>query len=445
MANVLMSYFAELGEPMYDAVSEVLLENGNNVFRFNINNSNVSITRWGDVCKMRNSKITDSIKEFNPDIVLSYNNALPIGVESVLRGDCVKCVIDADNANYLWNRDYILGHRTDYLYLGQQSASKGVYEKYLDMPLGETNYLYFPGATVIHNKPETKDKNVSFIGTNFHLPSMPLTTEYYSDTGVGIYDLISKDYYYDLNQIKSRYPDIANPDNLIEEIRTSLAGQERLKCLQAVSDLGLTVYGVRWNNVAYYDFELAKCIDKTVISTVEQNEWVYNTSKVSLNVSHPQAVSSFSWRVMDIMASGSCLVTESKKDWMDLFGEYLSDETMRYVIYSDRYGLRNNVIKLLEDENLRTKCVGEMNQAIEKNGRWNSRFASLEKQTGVKLIGCHNANPECMRISGMTALEASGSSKQKSSNYVTRLLRNGIYRISHVPRIRHFLWDVIRP
>ena len=145
------------------------------------------------------------------------------------------------------------------------------------------------------------------------------------------------------------------------------------------------------------------------------------------------------------MASGSCLVTESKKDWMDLFGEYLSDETKRYVIYSDRYELRNNVIKLLEDEDLRSKCVGEMNRAIEENGRWSSRFASLEKLTGVKLIGCSNANPVCTRISGMAASEKSGSSEQKTGNYVTRLLRNGIYRISHVPRIRHLLWDVIRP
>ena len=148
---------------------------------------------------------------------------------------------------------------------------------------------------------------------------------------------------------------------------------------------------------------------------------------------------------MDIMASGSCLVTESKKDWEDLFGEYLSDETKAHVLYSDRYELRNNVVKLLEDENLRSKCVEEMNHAIEKNGRWGSRFASLEKMTGIKLIQCSNADPKYVRIRGSASSVNEGDSEQKTGNYVSRLLHNGIYRISHVPRIRHFLWDIIRP
>jgi hypothetical protein len=32
---------------MYDAITNVLLKNGNNVFRLNINNPAVSITKWG--------------------------------------------------------------------------------------------------------------------------------------------------------------------------------------------------------------------------------------------------------------------------------------------------------------------------------------------------------------------------------------------------------------
>ncbi len=36
----------------------------------------------------------------------------------------------------------------------------------------------------------------------------------------------------------------------------------------------------------------------------------------------PLAKTSFSWRVMDIMASGACLLMEDKPDWRDLFEKY---------------------------------------------------------------------------------------------------------------------------
>ena len=172
-----------------------------------------------------------------------------------------------------------------------------------------------------------------------------------------------------------------------------------MKHLQLLSDLGLKIYGVKWwKKIAFYDFELASCFDPTPIATIEENQWLYNTSKISVNISHPLAKTSFSWRVMDIMASNACLLTEDKPDWRDLFEKYLSKETLDAVIYKDRFDMREKAIKLLSDEKLRKNCVKELNHAIEENGRWIHRFSKLEEFLGTKLIGLKNKNPEYIYI-----------------------------------------------
>ncbi len=439
-ANILISYFSEMGETMYDAITDVLLKNGNNVFRLNINNSSVRAPVWGEDSKMVDDPLLKQIVQFEPEIILDFSNCLPTNVRSAIGTDCRHCIIDGDSVNYIWNRKDLMETKENRLYLGQQSASKGMYEEFLGMELDDEHYLYFPGATVIQRKPEVQDKNISFIGTNFHLMYSPLEGQFYTEDALSIYEKIRGDFFYDVSKLKEEYPNIENMDEFAETIRTALAGQERIKYLQSVCDLGLTIYGVRWENSAYIDMELARCFDKTSIRTLEENQYVYNSSKISINISHPQALTSFSWRVMDIMASASCLTTEMKKDWIDLFGDYMSDETKEYVVYKDRFDLRAKSIKLLEDDDLREHCVTDLNRAIEENGRWETRFRSLEKHIGCKIVGNSNDDPE------YTWIHADDSrNRRKKENYISRLLHNGMYRISHVPKIRYYLWDILRP
>ena len=443
MANILMSYFAELGEPMYDAVAETLLKNGNNVFRLNINNPSVAAPRWGETSRIKDGELLKKICDFEPEIILNYNNSLPVNVYSSLNCSFTDCIIDADSINYFWNEDRLKETRDEHLYLGQQSASKPLYDKYIGTRLDDEHYLYFPGATVINNRNEEQNKNISFIGTNFHLIAKPECPDYYSKDALEIHQKLSEDFFYDVSKLKEEHPGVSDVDMLSDLIKTSLAGQERIKYLQAICDLGLTIYGVRWEQAAYIDFELARCFDKTPVTTLEQNEYIYNSSKVSVNISHPQASTSFSWRVMDIMASNSCLATECKKDWVDLFGDYLSDETMHYAVYSDRYDFRKKCIELLQDDDLRIHCVSEMNKAIEENGRWESRFLALEERLGIRIVGNHNDSQEYVWIKGEKKQEL--NEEQKTERYISRLLHNGMYKISHVPAIRYYLWDIIRP
>lgn len=386
MAKILISYFSDYGEAMYDAISDILLKNGNDVFRFNINNPAVSITKWGGDCKVNDKSVIKQITDFAPEIVLNFNNCLPKNCYDVLSKKCKILLLDADGPSVaFWNKNVIKKHFDMLMFLGLQSYSKIMYEDWLKKKLNNKNYLYFPPATIVQNKKLKQDKNVSFIGSNFYPLFIPENEKFYTKKALELYDKFKDNYYFSFEAAKKIYRNITF--DVFEAIRGFYCGQQRLQYMQQLVNLGFTFYGSRgWNHIAYYDFELAKCFNSKNISTIEENQWVYNTSKISVNFSHPLAKSSFSWRVMDIMASGACLLMEDKPDWKDLFAKYLSKDVLDTIIYKDRFDMRQKAIKLLSDEDLRLKCVKELNNAIEQNGRWEVRFKDLEKFLGIKLL-----------------------------------------------------------
>lgn len=392
MAKILISYFSELGEAMYDAISSVLLENGNDVYRFNINTHGVKFDTWGGNSFLKDKEILEDISKFNPELILNFNHSLPVNVYSCLNTECAVCILDADNPETFWNKDLLSKNKDNYIYLGLQSYSKVMYESFLCVNLKEGgNYLYFPPATIVKNKKLEQDKNITFIGSNFYPLEVPHVDEFYSKESLELYKEIKKDYFYSISNQRLIDNNINLPDWVSEKVRHYYVGQERLKYLQCLTDLGLTLYGVpQWNRVAYYDFDIACCFDPTPQFTIQDNQWVYNTSKISVNISHPQAKSSFSWRVMDIMASNACLLMENKSDWRDLFQKFISKEVLDAIIYQDRYDMREKAIALLENEELRKRCVQELNYAIEKAGRWEHRFLSLEKLIGLSIFNCKN-------------------------------------------------------
>ncbi len=424
MANVLISYYSDYGEAMYDAITAVLHKNGNNIFRININNPSISITKWGGESCIINNKLLNQIKNFSADVVLNFNNSLPQNCYNILENKCKICVLDADAPELaFWNKQVIVENYDKILWLGLQSYSKTMYERLLNNKLTSKNYLYFPPATIVKNENLQKNKNISFIGSNFYPLRIPNNDYFYTPKALELYNEFEKDYFYSFKNAKENY---ACTQSDFDDVRAYYVGQQRLKYMQQLTDLGLVLYGVRWwNKIAYYDFEIAKCFDKTKVTTVEENQKIYNTSKISINISHPLAKSSFSWRVMDIMASGSCLLMEDKPDWRDLFEKYLSKKTLETVIYKNRFDMREKAKILLANEALRLKCVSELNYAIEKNGRWEVRFDKLEKFANIRLMNLDNKNAKITFIQR----EEENFKLTKKGGVISRFISKNRYKI----------------
>ena len=391
MANIIVCFWSENGKAFYDNLSDYLKQNGNNILYLNMHNY-ITYSVWGTKYDIVNSDdLWNRVSSFRPDVILSFNNVFPNEFADKL--DCPVCILDADTPDVgFWHRDKLKENADRYVFLGFQSASRDLYTK----AFGHIkNFLYFPGATTMVAEKLPVDKNISFIGSNFLYLRVMLGEFKFVDDKDLFYDAL-KVYKIVRSQNETELKNLyENPlrnnseytDKLIVFASKQIAGMDRIRCLQVLSDMGLQVYGLdTWRELAYYDLDLALCYDETPITSLEENQYIYNTSKIAVNISHPQAKSAFSWRVMDIMATNACLLMEEKPDFDELFGKYISKEVHDAIIYHDEYDLRTKAKFLLENENFRKRCVKECQNAIEQNGRWKNRFKDLGDFLGMNFL-----------------------------------------------------------
>lgn len=389
MANVLITYYFDGNSnkpvPLYEAIATAFSFYGNKVLLINIKEF-VSKNKY---CETLEGFDYNIIFSFSPDIIFTFNNTIPIDLVDMV--SCPICVIDADAPDLFWNINYLKNNRNKFLYLGMQKYSRRLYNSILNVELNKDNYSYFPSATSFRSDEIVKDKNIVFIGTSFNYSANnAILSKYDKDIITIIYSFIKEDYFIDFKKIYSSLNIGISEESyheLYNTIRNYYVHFRRIKSLSVLADLGLVLYGSGFDYLGnYYDLDILSCYDSTRIITKDDNQWAYNSSKVAVNISHPQAKSSFSWRVVDIMASNACLLMEDKPDWHHLFGRYISKVVKDSIIYHDDYDMRSKCINLLNDDGLRNKAVNECNYAIEKNGRWIHRLVNIEKLTGVLLV-----------------------------------------------------------
>ena len=400
MSKIIISFWSKNGKVFYETLANSFCKNGNDVFYLDMSEY-IDFQTWGEDYTLNNKAIDleKQIKEFAPDLVLSFNNVFPHTFVEKL--NCPICVLDADIPDIgFWNKKVLKNNKDRYVFLGFQKASLSLYEKTFG---NIKKYLYFPPATLVQKENIIQDKQISFIGSNFlYLTPLLRNGDVVKDkelfeTVLTAYKNLNGTFCNDFEEFRKFIP--TQCDEKIAKQAFNffklgiISGYERVSYLSVLSDLGLKLYGLTsWRSLLYYDLDLAMCFDDTPIISLKDNQQIYNSSKISINISHKQAISSFSWRVMDIMASNACLLMEDKNDWKELFASYLSKETLETVIYKNRYDLREKVQKLLSDEALRLRCVADLNKAIEQNGRWEKRYKLLEDFLGITLLSTNKSN-----------------------------------------------------
>lgn len=399
MSNVVLTYYSDYGESFYNSLKEELLGAGNNVLQLNLNNSIFYVSGWAGETDVLSEAAFNEIRRFEPDLFISFNNSLPKSVFEEYKGKRPILVIDADNPNTFFNKEYLL---KDYEYLtfgGLQLESKELLVKTFGI-LDELQYFFLPAATSMTNRQLDAKYNISFIGSNFYPVNFPGDPLFFTSYAGYLYEQLKRNYYLTSADVSRVMVGKKETDDLIPTLRSFYAGQLRLKYLGVLADLGLKIFGSRgWERVGLYDLDLFTCFDSSPINDNKQASNVYNSSKICLNISHPQAVSAFSWRVMDIMATSGCLITESKPAFDYLFGDYLSKETMDVITFNDRFELREKSKFLLLNSAIRDKAVSELNFAIEENGRWKKRFETMEHYFLIPLTsGSNNKLKKCYSL-----------------------------------------------
>lgn len=407
MANILIMYWSSFISNFYNDFAKSAANIGNKVLLIDTYDYIDCSQNDGNFILRHDNKdiFLNKIHNFNPDVVLSFNNMLPI--ECVEQLDCPICLIDADSIDVgFWNKEWLKKNKDLFVFLGSSSSSKKAFDAGLD---GEVKkYCYFPNATLGYTNDINKTRNIAFIGSNtLYLRHLMYNYDFTNERHLfndileisETHDIIKDNHFKRFQQKYATIKDEAYLRRIFNYFYYfTISGMNRVKLLSMFSDLGLELFGTdSWRELLYYDIELAKCFNEVKVSLLDEVMGVYNSSKISINISHEQAVDTFSWRVMDIMASSSCLLMEDKKDWHDLFGEYISDEVKEAIIYKDRYDARQKAIRLLEDEEFRLRCVKECNYAIEQNGRWEHRFKKLSEYLNINLFSENKGELEIIK------------------------------------------------
>ena len=371
----------------YEQLIDALIAEGNDVLLYIPNKFHCWVFGGGNNLfpNVAEDKLIEDIKMFNPELVITFNNATYHKILDIT--DCHVVVWDADLVP-LWSQvDLIKKNLDRYVFFSHVDYYRRKEQEIIGFK--DEQSLIVPQGTGMRNTHAEKETNISFIGTNF-------------GTRLSFVDLIKKhsgkpEFLSLLHRIKD--DSVFDKDALTRDLKDKglkadldavndadipyfFPGEERLRILLALSDLGLNLYAQGdWIAQAPVLPSLAACDTRHSVYSFADNEKIYNQSKICVNINHKtQAAHGMSWRVPDIMATGGCLVSS--------YSPYIKEKFKNYVdipMFDNEYDARALCQKVLNDEKWRSDIVAGSNAAIEKEGRWSHSLKKAEDFLKLKL------------------------------------------------------------
>ena len=303
----------------------------------NIITNNYLYDPWCGLNILKNNinykNLLKKIKDFNPDLVISFNNSKLPNIEKEL--ECPILIWEADKFYYFSNPFSLKVNSSRYFFISSSLNGRDQFIEYFRATKEKT--FFMPHSTSIQSKIIKQDKNISFLGKLYDMPR-------------------TKDK--NLHKIK-------------------LNALHRKNILSSIQDLGLKIFT---NAVpSFYDDLRHLCNEQMFHYSILHNEKIFNSSKISLNISHLQAKdSTVSYRAIDIMASNSLLITENSK-YLEFFSKKLSR-----IFYNTPFDLRKKIQYFLKNPNARKDMLNIQNEITKKNFLWIDRVKDIEQLFGLK-------------------------------------------------------------
>ena len=361
----------------YEAFINGLIQNGNEVFACMHNH-------FGGLNSSIPVKLLSAIKEFNPDLIILFNNHF---YDISKDFECPIIIYEVDSPLYYGNTATIKNSPERYKFFVASSSSIDILINSFN--ISSKNILHIPFFTSIKAENIEKTHNICFIGTKF-----------------------KKIYKYCYNKFMELYPtdeerheflDLINtlqnnvfikPEVLLastksekilktfnlNEIIFLLSDYRRIKILSSVADLGLDIWGTpNWGTDYYNEPWLVLNFHNDKVYSIKHNQDIYNSSKIGINIGHLQAKDGFPWRVFDIMASNACLVSEYHGD----FAKYIPN--IKLPFYANAWEAREQCKKILNNENYRLDIVAQCQDIINKKYRFDNILILMQDFLNTKL------------------------------------------------------------
>lgn len=366
--------------PFYESLISELQKNGNNVLVYI--NSTYKYGFEGEIPE----QIYYELKTFSPDLFIFFNNDF---WNVSKKFDCPIIVYDVDSPRAYANMEELRNNSSRYNFIVQQSIGRELTSEFLNIDKKNIECIY--PYTIIQNRNVEKSKSIVFGGSVWlwsgcreiisYLKAKP--TELDMQIAKEVHNSVIKYENSSYQDIYKKHSDLKIRAKLaIEDRRTYLgrnSGFRRIRYLSDIADLGLEIYGNYWDQESMCYFpDVALCWNATPVVSASEWENVLNKAKIGFQIGHLQAISGFSWKVIDIMASGACLVCNKVPDLERLFPKKLP-------LYTSEVEAREICQRLLNNENERKDIVAYCNEQIDKKYRPCYALSILEQKTGVKL------------------------------------------------------------
>lgn len=349
----------------YEGLINELNRFGNDVLRINL------------MVKYRNKReILNKIKQFSPDIIFTFNNQ--IKEEFIKLTDCPIVLFDADSIDLFNNLDLIKKYQDRYYMV---TSYEGWDDRYSKIGFSEKKVCSIHPATAIQAESLIKDKNISFIGSNFYFENYNIVNFMKEDNNRTLYKALMHAWNNSNYDYKS-YLEMFFPEKEWSVSDLYSIFDNRIYILNSILDLGLNLYGVGWKSLFKTNYALSSAYIREPKYSLKHNQDIYNSSKINISISHPQTNGyAFPWRIYDIMASSGLLIS-SRADLLTKYTKGIVDIPM----YGSPYEARDLCKKYLKEDSLREDIIAASNEYIEKYGRWQSNFERLEDFLNVKLL-----------------------------------------------------------
>lgn len=360
--------------PFYEAFVNGLKEHGNDVLCYFFKEWNKNFTEEIP------SDLLNELKSFDADLYIFFNNNF---WDITGYFDKPILIYDVDSPSLYGNKEAIQKNPNKYKIICLQESNIPVIHEMFAVP--QENVICMPSFTEIHNdKAVITDKNIVFVGANWTWGGCKFVHDYMKQTlseeerkaAKLVYDkymaypfVSSDEIYKELGLNVEKKLEISSD----KETQGRISGVRRLDYLNEIADLGLEIHGLYWDHEHTKFFPaVAMSYDRNEIFSLKENQELYNHAKIGFNISHIQAVSGFSWRVCDIMASNACIVTEYKSSFGELF------PNLNIPMYRSKQEAHELCKKLLESPEERLDIVCQCNEIIDKNFRFIHLLEKME-------------------------------------------------------------------
>lgn len=393
MANVIISAFSNVTftkEKFQDSFVQgfinVLLRMGNNVMSIYGNDLLTGMITPYIPHKEAHEHFMDKVKKFKPDLIITFNHYFPCK-ELITETNCPIVVYVSDGCDLFAFPELIKKYIDRYTFL---KPCKGIYDNMKAyMPfVKESQYCDFGYATDFRRMDIEQDVNISFLGSiptwheSVHDHFLNNSSNEDKDRFFAEMEKLRKDPSIKMNYVLPEVDKFKPKFHLETVVLWMMTVKERFMVLSELCDLGIRIQGFKkaFVDCGMINYELLKAFNYDICVTQEQSQLLFNRSKISLNLPNARNTTGVSWRVPDIFASQSVLLSNRMPDIDMLMKGYIDMPQ-----YESPIEARELAQKLLNDDKWRQDISLASNKMVEDKCRFEPKIENIASHTGVNL------------------------------------------------------------